>query len=193
MVLGKRRLALKGRRRPKVEIALHEVAGLVTDGPYRLGPEAQKVQAKVISPFGVILAGSLPEVLALLPELPLADADVDGAPPPAMIVDWDRSLHVVERHLDRLLVLLAGPKAVQPGWVALLGNGQGGVWFELMVDYVDALVLSCRTLEAMLAADDLSADDALRERLRVAQAQLRERVRRLEAMPVLRRRLAGVQ
>lgn len=191
LTLAGRTFALKGRRRPKLELAHTEAVALAQQGTLRPPAGADKVQARVVSAYGVVLRGTLAEVLALLPRLPAPGPDLEHKAPPAAIVSWDRSLHLVARHLPQLMRLLVGPQVVRPGWVALLHNGQGGVWFELLDDYVDALGSSLEALGAMRGAPDLAADDELRQALAATEQRLRGVASELSAAPALRRRLAA--
>ena len=89
----------------------------------------------------------------------------DGAPkadmprdvPLGALLELDRNLHTLARILPKLLAPHVISKEKQGGWLALVSNGEGGFWVELVSDWIDALdttLESLRDLRAALPDDD---------------------------------------
>ena len=80
--------------------------------------------------------------------------------PEGALLETDRNLHTIERHLIDLLTPAQGGQR-RPGWVTLVGNGGGGFWFEVITDWREAVETTAVSLEAL--ADDLDDDEPIRE------------------------------
>lgn len=117
---------------------------------------------------GTLLWGrpmALGKWLALMPHVPLPEPRGDGAPkadmprdvPLGALLELDRNLHTLARLLPKLLAPHVISKEKQGGWLALVSNGEGGFWVELVSDWIDALhttLESLRDLRAALPDDD---------------------------------------
>jgi len=110
---------------------------------------------------------ALAKWLALMPHVPLppprgdgsAKADVPRDIPLGALLELDRNLHTLARLLPRLLSPHVISKERQGGWLALISNGEGGFWVELVSDWIDALGTTLESLRDLRTA--LPDDDAL--------------------------------
>lgn len=124
---------------------------------------------------------ALAKWLALLPHLPLTttEAPVAGDLPVGALLEIDRNLHTLARFVGRVLEPVAISRGRQAGWVALVSNGEGGFWFELVADWgdvVDTTLGALRDLHAALPATDqlAVAADKLIEDLEARQSLVEE-------------------
>ena len=97
--------------------------------------------------------------LRLLAIMPLPDGEEVSAPsaPIGAILEHDRNLHTIGRHLPQLLEPCAAPRGKTAGWLALVANGVGTYWFEVIPGLRDALtttVLSVEDLDGRLPVGD---------------------------------------
>src|SRR5690606_36872977 len=77
--------------------------------------------------------------------------------PIGALLELDRNLHTLARLLPRLLAPHVMSKGRQGGWLALVSNGEGGFWAELVADWMDALnttLASLRDLRTALPDED---------------------------------------
>jgi hypothetical protein len=147
-------------RRPTVDIPLHAVPELLRVSLKSLPPQTKRWRARVITPYGVLARGGLHETLAVLPHLPwpAADATHDTRAPLGALLEPDRNLHTMMRYFDELCSPMLGPKVAQTGWLALVSNGGGGFWYDVLPDYPDALDATLEAVEHLLAAADETGD-----------------------------------
>ncbi len=113
---------------------------------------------------GDLLFGQGTPLQALLQQLPSMALPTPGTKltcpvPEGALLEVDRNLHTIERHLGDLLAPAQGGQR-RPGWVTLVGNGGGGYWFEVITDWREAVETTAISLEAL--ADDLDDDDPVR-------------------------------
>lgn len=176
--IGTRLYAIKGGRRGKhkLEFSLAQARALAATHRPQVDATHVAMRTSVVSPHGVVLRGGLKEVLACLPHVPWPKNDTgdDARLPPSMMVDVDRSLHALGAHLPRLASLVAGPHCPQAGWVTLVDNGDGGVWFDVVGDFVESILLSLRALTHITEAQAIAAEPALITQLKAAQRQLQQ-------------------
>ena len=174
--------ARKGRPRVDIPYAAIEALKLVTAADLPAGTAAW--QARIVqdrlsfaqgTPLGALLA-----LLRFLP-LPAPGANLRCAVPEGALLEVDRNLHTLGRHLPRLLEPMAGNDARRPGWVMLVANGGGGYWFEIGVDFREVLEVSLLSLEDLvqnlpedepLLADIEAQIDRLRPQLEAVQEAL---------------------
>ena len=104
-------------------------------------------------------------LLDLLPHLPLPAHDQRLARdvPEGALLEADRNLHTLERHLDRLLQPALPLKGRRSGWLMLAANGGGGYWYEVCERFPDAVEATRLSLEDLVAT--LDPDDPLQARL----------------------------
>lgn len=89
--------------------------------------------------------------------LPKGRAEVPRDIPVGALLEIDRNLHTLARLIPKLLAPYIVSKDRQGGWLALVSNGEGGYWAELISDWVDALTTtleSARDLRKVLPDDD---------------------------------------
>lgn len=172
------------RGRVQVDVPWKHVEELRLLGPMTLrdiDPTVAGVKSRVLIGDAAWLAGmplaSLLHVLPLVP-LPLPDADLRCRVPEGALLELDRNGHTLERHLDDVLKPMRPPRNQRPGWAALVSNGAGGFWFEVMNDFSDAVAQTLGALDDWIA--ELDADDPAHPRLATARepvARLSNRVR----------------
>jgi HrpA-like RNA helicase len=162
-------------RRPTVDIPLQAVSELQRVSLASLPEDSRRWRARVISPYGVLARDGLRELLALIPHLPwpAPEATTKAQAPIGALLEPDRNLHTLGRHFSQLLQPLLGPQVPQAGWLALVSNGAGGFWYDVMPDYVEAAQASLAALEDLDEAGP--ATEAL-------QPQLRDRMVQLESI-----------
>ena len=133
----------------RVEIPIHVVPKLVGADPTSLPPSAGKWRASIVSPHGIFAHRTfLWQMICLLPILPLPgpDADLTNELPEGALLEVDRNLHTIERHLGQLLTPMRPQRGPHPGWLMLVSNGAGGYWFEVTPDFMEALEVTAGAL-----------------------------------------------
>ena len=110
----------------------------------------------------------LQALLAQLPtmRLPPAGERLTCPVPEGALLEIDRNLHTLERHLSSLLQPAQGGQK-RPGWVALVANGGGGYWFEVITDWREAVETTAVSLENL--AEQLEDDEPLRPEVQALQ------------------------
>lgn len=163
------------RGEPRLDIPVESVSALIGASTDELPARALSWRARVSSKHHHFLPGTpLGTLLALLPYVPLPGPDerlgresIEG-----VLLEADRNLHGIARHLDRLLVPMLPERGKRPGWLALVANGGGGYWYEVMSDFPDALQTTVAALEDL--AQTLPAADPLEVRIDALAAGLAE-------------------
>ena len=158
----------QSRRRPMVAIPLEVVPTLVAEAA-PLPDACERWKAQVHGEDGIWLRGGLPQVLAQLAWIPwpAGQPRLPRGLPLGSLLEVDRNLHVLQRFAPQLLSAVAGAGTPQPGWLALVGNGVGGYWFDVVPDFAEAVSLTDEALDALRDAlgSDWHADlAALRRR-----------------------------
>jgi len=96
--------------------------------------------------------------LALLPALPLPAGEIPKCPAPeGALLDFDRNLHAIGRHIPATMTAVMPARGRSPGWLSLIANGVGTYWYEVVTGFRDALqttVLSLEDLQQRLTAGD---------------------------------------
>ena len=116
---------------------------------------------------------------ALLQQLPTMPLPPPGQRlacpvPEGALLEVDRNLHTLERHLGDLLQPAKGGQK-RPGWVALVGNGGGGYWFEVVGDWREAVETTAVSLDAL--AGDLDDAEAIRPEVVERQVEIEKLAR----------------
>lgn len=170
-------------RRGRVQVdipytALDDLAGIPPSAMRRIEPRLLSLKARVVSGEHAWAAGTpLGKLLALLPAMPIPapDADLTLRVPEGVLFEADRNLHGLLRHLGDLLVP-GRPQRGRPGWLALVANGAGGFWLEVMTSWPDAVrstELGLQSLEEALDESDpaiFEVQDAVRRVEPIAEA-----------------------
>lgn len=145
--VGAVRLQVEDKGKPTVVIGLSEVQKLINAPLEQLPRLGSRWRAKVVSPYGVLLRGKLLDVLEALGHVPWPkEATQHVAAPLGVLMETDRTLHPVGRFAEHLMTAQLGPQVPLTGWLTLVTNRAGGLWFDVVADYVEALTL---TLEAL--------------------------------------------
>jgi HrpA-like RNA helicase len=175
--LGPLTLEVPARRgKPTVELTLEQVAMLRTLRPADLPPEASRIRgqvrwtdrctfAAIAIPklLEVVRAGYFPRPADLPPRNPGFGA----------LFESDRDRHRVEAGLAWLLRPATTGKSA--GWVALVANGAGGFWLDLVPHFHDAVLASQVSVEAL--AGDLCDGDPLKAEVETLSQTLDELAR----------------
>jgi len=156
------------RGKPIVHLDARQKARLEKVDLKSLPPTVLNWKAELLD--GTLIWGrpmALVKWLALLPHVPLPEPRGDGSPkadvprdiPLGALLELDRNLHTLARLLPRLLSPHVISKERQGGWLALVSNGEGGFWVELVSDWMDALTTTLESLRDLRTA--LPDEDAL--------------------------------
>ena len=141
------------RRRPMVDIPLDQIHALRQVNPNTLAPPTRRWRAQVSSPYGVLLRGSLGYVMALLPHVQWpSDERKSPSVPLGALLEADRNLHALQRGLPLVTQPMTGADVPRPGWLALVSNGGGGFWFDVVHDYPEAVYTTLSALDDLAEA-----------------------------------------
>lgn len=149
-----------------VDIPAEHVEALLRVPPRSLDADVARLKSSIhvgdyrFSP-GVPLGAQLGQ-LAWMP-LPEPDADLRCVVPEGALLDFDRNLHTIERHVDELMAPMLPSKGKRPGWCCLVANGVGSYWFEVIPGFRDAVSATALSLEDLI--DRLDGHDDLIARL----------------------------
>lgn len=167
--LGKVAAPVEERRgKPIVHLDARKKSELDKADLRALPPAALSWKAELVD--GALIWGrpmALAKWLALMPHVPLPEPRGDGAVkaevprdvPLGALLELDRNLHTLARLLPRLLAPHVMSRERQGGWLALVSNGEGGFWVELVADWMDALSTTLASLHDLRTA--LPDDDPL--------------------------------
>ena len=157
------------RGRVQVEIPHERVEDLRKADADAIDPALARLKARVVCGDLHFAVGTpLRTLVRLLPVLPLPEpgADLSCRVPEGALLEADRNLHTLLRHLDDLLQPMQQSHGRRAGWSMLVGNGAGAWWFEVVPDFVEALTTTLDGLEQLAEAlpedQDLQADLAPR-------------------------------
>ncbi|MCB9785732.1 MAG: ATP-dependent RNA helicase [Deltaproteobacteria bacterium] len=163
------------RGEPRIDVPVEAIGELIGAPTDALPARALTWRARISNRYHHFLPGTpLGTLLALLPYLPLPGPDerlqresIEG-----VLLEADRNLHGIALHLDRLLAPMLPERGKRPGWLALVANGGGGYWYEVMGDFPDALETTVSALEDL--AETIPAADPLEARIDALAAGLDE-------------------
>ncbi len=96
--------------------------------------------------------------------LPSPGDDLTCTVPEGALLDVERNLHALQRHIDAVMIPMKPSRGKTAGWCALVANGVGGYWFEVLRGLRDALQTTVLSLEDLLGR--LPPDDALEANVR---------------------------
>ncbi len=183
------------RGRVQVDVPYEKVAALRALSPMALRdlePTLASVKARVLVGDDAWLAGmplaALLHVLPLAP-VPAPDADLSCRVPEGALLELDRNGHTLERHLGDLLAPMRPPRSQRPGWAALVGNGAGGFWFEIMTDLDDAAAQTLGALDDWIAA--VAEDEPVQAKLAAAREPVSKLANLIREAAKLRRPRRG--
>ncbi|MBN1947740.1 MAG: DEAD/DEAH box helicase [Bradymonadales bacterium] len=163
--------------REEAVVAPAEPARIVPDGglPSRAWPLAEQAEAPPSE-----AAGGRPSHARPPAEQGKAPPDeiVEGTPsrsrpspeqaeaarsiPEGDLLDAGEDWPIIERHLGLLLTPMIPAHGRQPGWLALLANGMGEYWYEVMRDYPSALSATVLSLEDLIGCPSTAESSAAR-------------------------------
>lgn len=159
-----------GKGRPRVELNRDQVRALLAQGPVAIPDEMGRWQGRILWGDVIFAQGTpLTALLALLPLLPLPaeGTDLTCAVPEGALMEPMRNRHTLLRHLPALLKPMMPHAGKRPGWTALVCNGDDGFWYEVMVDYREAVETSAASVELLLQAynGDTEAEEVVQAQL----------------------------
>lgn len=194
--LGGVRVAVEDRRgKLVVVLPARDKAKIESADRRGIPPAALGWKTEVVAPDGVIWgrAMSLAKWLVALPLVPIPEGPAPETNarelPVGALLELDRNLHTLQRVLPRVLEPCLVSKGRQAGWVALVSNGEGGFWVELVTDWGDALSTSAESLHDLHAA--LPHGDPLTDQVEERLDDLRAREQALQEAYAEAKRLAG--
>lgn len=170
-------------RRGRVQVDVpYEALGLLREVGRQdfigLDPRVLDLKARILVDGDAWAAGTpLRALLEQLDDLPIPPpgTDLSCTVPDGVLFEADRNLHGLMRHLPTLLKPMRPSRGKQPGWLALVGNGAGGFWFEVMhawPDTVEATDDAMTQLAAALDDTDPAVFDVERESRRIDKVAL---------------------
>lgn len=148
---------LKVRRRngrPTINVPVGVVDRLADATADDIDPVWLKWPARVVTPHGVFASGTrFGRLLALLPVMPLprgSEAPAADIPEGALLTVADNWSTLEWLLKERLLVPAMPMVGKRPGWGALVANGLGTYWFEVMRSFPAAVQTSSVSLQELL-------------------------------------------
>ena len=165
------------RGRIQVEIPLAQVDALCKADADAIDPAFARLKSRVLAGAHHFAAGTqLQKLVRMLPHLPLpqAEARLDCRVPEGALLESDRNLHTLLRHLDDLLMPMLPARGRQAGWAMLVSNGADAWWFEVVPDFLEALTSSLSALRDLAKAvqDDLEVSATLAPRIEAMSERL---------------------
>ena len=148
--------------KPTIQVPVQHRDALRGEDPRDLPTEAARFLAQLTFD-GKPLGSSLPvrSLMAFIGDIPLpnqGDALTSDVPQGALL-DVERNLHTLERHLDAVLNCTRPSRGKRPGWLMLVANGGGAFWYEVCPQFPEALEASVVSLQDLL--ERVTDDDAL--------------------------------
>lgn len=152
--LGPVTLEIDARKgKPRLDIPYEAIGPLLKLAAEEIPPETLRWQTRLIVGSHIFAAGTpLGTLLALLPLLPLPkpDANLRCTVPEGALLEVDLNAHTLLLQLPNLLKPMLQGNGKKPGWVMLVANGGGGYWFEVGMDYREALETTLISLDDLL-------------------------------------------
>ena len=150
-----------------------ELRQLAKIDPRDIPKDYSRWSARVVTNQGAFGSGTSLQRLAKLgramtlpePGQRLERLDIEGA-----ILDAEYNWPTIEPLLERLLEPMLPARGRSPGWLALVANGMGEYWFEVINDFWAA------TQTSALSLDDLAGVEALGAQRQAALDEARERL-----------------
>ena len=106
--------------------------------------------------------GKLIRLLAVVP-LPDPDTRLPRAHFEGALLEADRNLHALEKHLDQLLVPMLPSRGRRAGWLMLVANGAEGYWYEVTTNFGEAVTTTVAALRDL--ATTVAKDDEIQQRI----------------------------
>jgi HrpA-like RNA helicase len=165
--VGRHKLPLRVRRGDiLVEIPMEACQALGEATLSSLPAGADKYKARVSNakyrffvgmPLGKLM-GLLPHVPLPKPKENLQKIGFEGA-----LLEADRDMHTIGRHLQKIGTPMLPSRGKRPGWVMLVGNGADGFWYEVASDFREVIATSLDALRAL--SNHLGDDEGLRKKV----------------------------
>jgi ATP-dependent helicase HrpA len=121
---------------------------------YKARVSSAKYRFFVGMPLGKLM-GLLPHVPLPRPKENLQKIGFEGA-----LLEADRDMHTIARHLHKIGTPMLPSRGKRPGWVMLVGNGADGFWYEVTSDFREVIATSLDALRAL--SNHLGHDEKLR-------------------------------
>ena len=158
------------RGRIQVEVPYDLVPALCAADSDAIDASFSRLKSRVVCGDQHFAVGTpLQALIRLLPHLPLPEpgADLRCRVPEGALLEADRNLHTLLRHLDDLLQPMLPSRGRKAGWLMLVGNGAGGWWFEVITDFREAVGSSLSALRELANAmeDDAEVQAGLDPRI----------------------------
>jgi len=164
---------------PTINIRLDQVEAVRRANEEELTAAIRKVRGRVCwTEKHSFAAQRLPKLLRTIRHAPFPQP---GSTPPNDIhlgdlQDINRGRHHIEQGLKRLLEPATQGKSA--GWVALVANGGGGYWLDVVFHYGEAIQTSTVSLAEL--AGELYAGDELLDRVEQLQQEMDDRLEEME-------------
>ena len=127
--------------KPTVQIPINTVNALIQSDPRDLTSEQGRFLGQLLH-NGSPLGSSMPmrSLLPILSDMPLPEPGetLGRDVPQGALLDVERNLHTLERHLDALLACMLPSRGKRPGWLMLVANGGGSFWYEVCTQFPEA-------------------------------------------------------
>ena len=121
-------------------------------GRYKARLMSGKYRFFVGIPLAKLMA-VLPHVQLPKPKKHLQKIGFEGA-----LLEADRDMHTIERHLRKIGAPMLPSRGKRPGWVMLVSNGADGFWYEVCSDFKEGLATSIDALRSLAAHLSYDAD-----------------------------------
>ncbi len=142
-----------------IDIPVEACEALASTSLSSLPEGAGRYKARVMSgKYRFFVGIPLAKLLAVLPhvQLPKPKKSLQKLGFEGALLEVDRDMHTIERHLRKLGTPMLPSRGKRPGWVTLVSNGADGYWYEVTSDFREGLATSIdalRSLAAYLAHD----------------------------------------
>jgi hypothetical protein len=150
ITIGSVELSVDSRgKRPRVDIPLSAIGRLKAGQPKDLAPTVRRWRARIVTETGAMASGTpLGKLLALLPWM---DLDDEGERPPrasweGALLEPSKNWALIDRDLERVMRPALPSRGRRPGWLAIVSNGVGEYWFEVIHDFEAALLTTVVSL-----------------------------------------------
>jgi hypothetical protein len=115
---------------------------------------AGQYKARVMSSKYRFLVGiPLAKLMAVLPhvQLPNPNKNLQKIGFEGALLEAERDMHTIERHLRKIGAPMLPSRGKRPGWVMFVTNGADGFWYEVSSDFREGLATSIDALRSLAA------------------------------------------
>ncbi len=144
-----------------IDITLHHIRGkqvarITIEQAKRITPveisalprNAQKWRMVLELPYGVLNCGPLIPATRWIGLIPWPTEKPKRGPPIGAVLEWDRNLHTIERFAGHVLLPAKLPDGAKSyGFLMLVANDDGGYWFDVARDFLEAASSSLAALQ----------------------------------------------